>query len=158
MAITLSAAVAIDEALRTKIYLTYELTNPTTGQVYSGRTSGYGDPDAILRKRLQNHHMVKLGFTEYEIDRTAVGQTGRVQIRGREQMLIDKNGGAQKDCDPNGKCGTSGNAIRGVAKINPKGEIYYEAAGKRWGYIAPYTGYRAGCFPLWTAGACDGGR
>lgn len=54
--------------------------------------------------------------------------------------MIDKNGRAQSDV-VNGHKGTSGNAIRGVSKFNPKGLIYHEAANKEFGNIAPYTGF-----------------
>ena len=112
------------------------------GVVYSGRTSGYGTPSEVLDKRHNNHHMTAKGFSNVEIDQVAYGEQGRLAIRGREQQLIDKNGGAQSDTI-DGHKGTSGNAIRGVSKFNPRGPIYHEAANKAFGNIAPYTGFGA---------------
>ena len=130
---------AVKEKQETKVYLTYTMTNDE-GVVYSGRTSGYGTPDEVLKRRYKNHHMIAKGFHNAKIDQVAYGEQGRLAIRGREQQLIDKNGGAQLDII-NGKNGTSGNRIRGVSKFNPLGAIYHEAANKAFGNIAPYTGF-----------------
>ena len=132
---------SIQERIESKVYMTYTMTN-SEGVVYSGRTSGYGDPVDILKKRQNNHHMTEKGFTDVSIDKIAYGEKGRLAIRGREQQLIDRHGGAQSDTI-NGHKGTSGNAIRGVSKINPKGPIYHESANNAFGNIAPYTGLGA---------------
>ena len=78
--------------------------------------------------------MSEKGFSNVQIDQIAYGEQGKLAIRGREQQLIYKNGGAQSEG------GTSGNLIRGVSKINPKGIIYHDAADRAFGNIAPYTG------------------
>ena len=83
-----------------KTYQTYRKTNPITGEIYTGRTSGTGTP-------LEN--IVK-----------------RDAIRGREQQLIDLNGGAKS------KGGTSGNKINGISDINPNKKKYLDAADKEW--------------------------
>ena len=132
---------SIQERIESKVYMTYTMTN-SEGVVYSGRTSGYGDPSDILDRRQNNHHMSEKGFSNVQIDQIAYGEKGRLAIRGREQQLIDRHGGAQSDTI-NGHKGTSGNAIRGVSKINPKGPIYHEAANNAFGNIAPYTGLGA---------------
>ena len=51
--------------------------------------------------------MVSLGFGPAEVDKAS---TNKDAIRGREQQLIEKNGGAKS------QGGTSGNAINGVSK------------------------------------------
>jgi hypothetical protein len=51
----------------------------------------------------------------------------RAEIRGREQQLIDRNGGAKRHG------GTSGNEINAIGENNPNGPVYREAARKRWG-------------------------
>lgn len=48
-------------------------------------------------------------------------------IRGREQYLIDRYGGAQS------QGGTSGNAINGISPNNKKIDIYLEATRKEFG-------------------------
>jgi hypothetical protein len=47
-------------------------------------------------------------------------------IRGREQQLIDQNGGAKK------QGGTSGNTNRGVSEKNKNAEKYNNAANKEF--------------------------
>ena len=42
---------------KTKTYQTYTKTNKETGQVFVGRTSGYGTPEQNVKRRDQNHHM-----------------------------------------------------------------------------------------------------
>lgn len=127
------------EKAESKVYMTYTMTNDD-GTVYSGRTSGYGNPEDILGKRHSKHHMAAKGFYNVKPDKVAYGEQEKLAIRGREQQLIDKNGGAQSDT-VNGHKGTSGNAIRGVSKFNPKGPVYHEAANKEFGNIASYTGF-----------------
>ncbi len=101
-----------------KTHQTYTKTNPATGQVYSGRTSGSGTPLANLAKRDKTHHMNDKGFGPAVLDKSS---TDARAIRGREQHLIDKHGGALSEG------GSSGNAIRGVSAKNKK-KAEYEAA------------------------------
>jgi hypothetical protein len=63
------------------------------------------------------------------LDKTS---TDKEAIRGREQQLIEANGGAQSQ--PNG---TSGNAINGVSPNNPKAGDYKAAAEKEFGTGSP---------------------
>ena len=98
-----------------KTYQTYTKTNPETGEVYSGRTSGYGSPRDNVAKRDQNHHMNEKGFGSAVLDETSSNKNA---IRGREQQLIDYYGGAKSEG------GTSGNAIRGIGPKNKKKKRY----------------------------------
>jgi hypothetical protein len=102
-----------------KTYQTYTKTNPTTGDVYSGRTSGTGTPAENVAKRDGNHHMNDKGFGPAELDKTSSNKNA---IRGREQQLIEANGGAKSEG------GTSGNAINGIGPNNKKKDIYIKAA------------------------------
>ncbi|HWH53221.1 MAG TPA: RHS repeat-associated core domain-containing protein [Gemmatimonadaceae bacterium] len=117
----ISAATAdVADQLRIK-FVTYTRVGPG-GQVYSGRTSGFGDPEDIVATRAAGHPERLAGFGPPKVDRWATGVQGYAAIRGREQQLIDANGGAQSDG------GTSANKIRGVSKRNPLGPIYSAAA------------------------------
>jgi hypothetical protein len=66
-------------------------------------------------------------------------------MRGREQQMIDKFGGALSDrrkagdLQPN-RNPISGNAIRSVRKDHPLGAAFHLAASLAFGNIAPYTG------------------
>ncbi|WP_146209793.1 hypothetical protein [Vitiosangium sp. GDMCC 1.1324] len=104
--------------------------------------------------RTMNHHIDENGepgnavFGPPRVDKFDVGAAvdyGRRyddaaywRIRGREQQLIDSHGGAQSDT---GKPYRTENVVRGVAKDNPQGMRFHEAATERWGQLHPYTGY-----------------
>jgi hypothetical protein len=75
-----------------KTFQTYEKTNPGNGEVYSGRTSGTGTPEENVAARDANHHMTEQGFGPAKLDKSSSNPDA---IRGREQFLIQKNGGAQ---------------------------------------------------------------
>jgi RHS repeat-associated protein len=110
----------------TKVYATYTKVNPETGQVYTGRTSGYGNPKSIVKARDASHHMNAKGFDPARPD---VSSTNRSAIRGREQMMIEHNGGARSTG------GTSGNAINGISKYNPRKQGYMNSARDEFGDI-----------------------
>jgi hypothetical protein len=106
-----------------KTHQTYTKTNPETGEVYSGKTSGTGTSEENVAKRDANHHMSDKGFGPAELDKSS---TNANAIRGREQQNIEKNGGAKS------QGGTSGNAINSVSRTNPKAEQYRRAAEKEF--------------------------
>ncbi len=68
--------------------------------------------------------MNKQGYGPAVLDQSSVH---KFAIRGREQQLIDANGGA---CS---KGGTSGNAINGVSPSNPLAPDYLDAANTEFG-------------------------
>jgi RHS repeat-associated protein len=107
-------------------YQTYTKTNPDTSKVYSGRTSGRGTPSENVDARDASHHMNKQGYGPAVLDQSSVD---KFAIRGREQQLIDANGGA---CS---KGGTSGNAINGVSPSNPLAPDYTDAANTEFGRL-----------------------
>ena len=141
---------------RQLIYVTYRKTNPVTGQVYIGRSRGYGTPQQIVAARDRVHHMTSLGFGPARLDRSAratlpIGRRwadpAYQAIRGREQQMIDYYGGAWSDVGRGGshilnrnRLTRSGNAIRGVAAINPLGRSFDAAATAAFGRRARYTG------------------
>jgi RHS repeat-associated protein len=103
-----------------KTYTTYTREKP--GTVYSGRTSGKGTPQQQVAARTSRaDHQAKTaqGYGPAKVDKNSPNANA---IRGREQQLIEKNGGAQS------QGGTSGNAINGVAPSNPNAETYQKAA------------------------------
>jgi RHS repeat-associated protein len=101
-----------------KTYETYTKRNVQTGEVYTGRTSGNGTPEQNVANRDTNHHMNDKDFGPAELDKSSSNPDA---IRGREQQMIEANGGAQS------QGGTSGNAINGVADRNPNREQYMKA-------------------------------
>ena len=115
-----------DGKANTKTYQTYTKYNPTTGEIYSGRTSGMGTAIDNVAKRDANHHMNAKGFGPAILDKSSSDYNA---IRGREQMLIVKNGGAKS------VGGTSGNAINGIGATNKKKDIYINAARGEFGDI-----------------------
>ncbi|SEN74175.1 hypothetical protein SAMN05216436_1211 [bacterium A37T11] len=107
-------------------YQTYTKTHPETGEVYSGRTSGKGMPNDNVAKRDIGHHMNEKGFGPAELDKSSKSSDA---IRGREQQLIEHNGGAKSGG------GISGNKINGISPKNPKIERYLKAARDTFGEI-----------------------
>ncbi len=107
-----------------KTYQTYTKTNPQTGEVYTGRTSGYGTPEENIAKRDRNHHKNKDGFGPAVLDKTSDNPDA---IRGREQDMIDYHGGAKS------KGGSSGNDIQGISDGNKKRDTYLRASQEEFG-------------------------
>ncbi|MHB8254361.1 MAG: RHS repeat-associated core domain-containing protein [Acidiferrobacter sp.] len=105
-------------------YQTYTKTNPDTGEVYSGRTSGDSSPEANIARRDASHHMNNKGYGPAQLDKSS---TNAAAIRGREQQLIESNGGAKS------MGGTSGNAINSISPTNPNKEFYMTQAKKELG-------------------------
>jgi len=130
-AVILAGATAYD--LTQRIYITYTLGNASNGQIYAGRSSGYGNPYSIMWNRYRTHHMRSLGFSNPILDMAAQGILAYPAIRGREQQLIDHYGGVGNP--------KVGNSIRGVGRANPLGYSYWEASNAWFGYLAPFTGY-----------------
>jgi len=124
------------------IYLTYTLTHPGTGKVYSGYTSGTGLPRQIMMKRYSGHHKVAQGYIIPGLDKWLKATTSKANrhsdpsyqaIRGREQQLCDYYGGSQRDG------GSSGNDIRPVGCTNARRHIYHNAANAAFGQLHAYT-------------------
>jgi hypothetical protein len=107
-----------------KTFQTYTKPNAETGEVYSGRTSGRDTPEQNVAKRDSGHHMNEKGFGPAKLDKSSSNSDA---IRGREQQLIEKNGGAKS------QGGTSGNAINGVSPKNLKATTYKKAAENEFG-------------------------
>jgi len=109
-------------------FVTYTRT-AADGQVYSGRTSGVGDPQAIVNARARQHPDRLDGFGSPVVDVWATGPQGYVAIRGREQQLIDAHGRAQSEG------GRSANIRRGVNKtVSP---LFEAAATAKFGPPPP---------------------
>ncbi|OJT21868.1 hypothetical protein BO221_24200 [Archangium sp. Cb G35] len=146
-----------------RIYVTYTKLSKATRRSYSGRTSMVIDlnkdleaqADLAVASRDLNHHVNQdendepksAGFLPAVRDEFDVGiavnyanRYGDVaywRIRGREQQLIDLHGGAQSDHQAPYR---TENLQRGVAKDNPLGRLFHDAATKHWGQLHPYTG------------------
>lgn len=123
-----SAAASINDAidgLKDRIQLrlvTYTRVGPD-GQVYSGRTRGFGHPQAIVEARARRHPERLRHFAPPTYDVWApFSFEALIAIRGREQQLIDAHGGAQTEG------GTSANIGR---EINRAASPIFEAAATR---------------------------
>lgn len=66
------------------------------------------------------------GFGPAVLDKSS---TNKDAIRGREQQLIDSNGGAKS------QGGTSGNAIRGIGLNNKNRDRYMNSATDEFGEL-----------------------
>jgi RHS repeat-associated protein len=109
------------------LYVTYTRVNPKTGQVYAGRTGGYGTPEELVHRRSLGQPLLKAeGFRSPTVDQWS---TNRAAIRGREQQLIDFYGGAKS------VGGSARNMINGVADFNLNRPIYMGAARAEFGNL-----------------------
>ena len=114
-----------DDDNRQKTYQTYTRYNRYTGQCYSGRTSGYGSPEENVKARGQQQTTLNLeGFRPPVLDRSSEFSDA---IRGREQQLIELNGGARSSG------GTSRNLINGISSFNPFRQYYLDSANAIFG-------------------------
>ena len=69
---TVSAGSKVSDTVNSsKTYQTYTKTNPTTKEIYSGRTSGTGTPLENIARRDANHHMNNKGFGPAKLDKTS---------------------------------------------------------------------------------------
>ncbi|MHA6890516.1 RHS repeat-associated core domain-containing protein [Ralstonia pseudosolanacearum] len=120
----------LKELTRKKTYQTYTRYNPRTGKCYSGRTSGYDDPKTNVKNRGYGQAALNAeGFLPPVLDRSSPNYSS---IRGREQQLIQLNGGAQS------AGGSSRNLINGISPLNPAGPfIYIPSAMVEFGVPVP---------------------
>lgn len=103
----------------TKTYQVYIKVNLATGEVYTGRTSGTGEPEDNVARRDASHHMNAKGFGPAQL---MYSSSNPDAIRGQEQIMIENYGGARRSG------GASGNEINGVSARNSRIEEYREAA------------------------------
>jgi hypothetical protein len=146
---------------RGRIYVTYRKFIKKTKLYYSGRTSMVVDrsvpldvqAELAVHFRDMNHHIdeneepknAPLNAARLDVFDvgTAIDYDQRYddpaywRIRGREQQMIDFYGGAQSDT---GKPYRTENIVRAVAKDNPRGKRFHDAATTRWGQLHRYTG------------------
>jgi RHS repeat-associated protein len=119
-------------------YVTYTKTKyekDGSRNVYTGRTSGWTNNDfpsqaevLAATQRRESQHSI-LNSEDYEpaiVDKVSLTKAA---IRGREQQMIDFNGGAQSEG------GSSRNKIRGVSRTNKKRHIYQSAAKAEFGSL-----------------------
>jgi RHS repeat-associated protein len=118
-------------------YVVYLKTNKTTGQLYIGRTSGFGTPEQVLKRRDASHEYNTLGFGPAVVHSALmnVGSAiGYPAMRGREQQVIDFFGGVGSPM--------IANRIRGISMSRPiMGRFYWMMSNTQFGPLAPYTGY-----------------
>ncbi len=113
-------------------YVVYIKTD-ASGEVYVGRTRGFGTPDQVVKRRDANHHMKGYGPAVVHSALMNVGSLqGYPAIRGREQQVMDFYSSQGY---------TLGNSIRGVSPINPLGKVYWGASTLYFGPLMPYTGF-----------------
>ena len=119
------------------MYVSYTKYNPSTGQVYVGRTSGYGDPSMLVKMRDYGHKDKDIeGFLPALLDRalpaTLPYDARQLDpmyqaIRGREQLYIDHLKGPQSI-----KCR---NEINGISPLNPMRNTYLTMGKTLGGFL-----------------------
>ena len=113
-------AVGGTSAART--FQTYTKINSDTGDVYVGRTSGYGTPLENLARRDASHAYNGLGFGPGQLEQSSESYAA---IRGQEQQLIEQ----YQDM------GISANKINGISPTNPNRDWYLRSAEQEFGSV-----------------------
>jgi len=109
-----------------KTYTTYTRDHPAR-PTYSGKTSGTGTPEQQVAKRTaQPDHQAKTadGYRPATVDKNSSNPDA---IAGREQRLIESNGGAQS------QGGASANKINASSPSNPRHEARMQACKSEFG-------------------------
>jgi hypothetical protein len=119
-----SVEAVADAAKSAKTYQTYTKPSQKGGPDYVGRTSGKGTPQQNVANRDKGHQKTREGYGPARLDKSS---TNPQAVRGREQQMIEKNGGAQS------QGGTSANKINGIADKNPAGPACRAASNKEFG-------------------------
>ena len=119
----------VDTNASTTTHQTYQKTNEKTGEVYSGKTSGKGTPEQNVANRDKKPDHQQKNEDGYGPAKLEQSSTNKSAVRGREQQLIDKNGGAKS------QGGTSGNKIQGIRNANPHRQECLDAAKKEFGNL-----------------------
>jgi RHS repeat-associated protein len=130
--ITLSSTVeTTTEQPATFYYVTYTKTNPTTGEVYVGRTSGYGSPQAAVNARDVKHHM----GSDYgpAVVSTYLPATipGGYPSRGLDPSYHAIRGSEQFQIEMYRNLGISANSINGISPTNKERMTYLNEAVKQ---------------------------
>jgi hypothetical protein len=114
-------------------YVTYTKTNATTGEVYVGRTSGYGTPQQIVNARDVNHHMNSLGYGP-AVPSTSAPATlpGGYATRALDPSYWAIRGSEQLQIEAYRKLGISGNSYNGISPSNPNLGKYIKEALKKF--------------------------
>ncbi|WP_454901164.1 RHS repeat-associated core domain-containing protein [Variovorax boronicumulans] len=112
-------------------YQTYTRWNPLTNECYTGRTSGTGTAEQNIARRMSaadHRALTEEGFRSGVLDRSS---TNRGSIRGREQQVLELNGGARRSG------GSSRNEINGIGRWNFRGPSYLWQATAEFGTPTP---------------------
>ncbi|MFV0506788.1 MAG: RHS repeat domain-containing protein, partial [Bacteroidales bacterium] len=107
-------------------YVTYTKTS-ADGQVYVGRSSGYGDPASIVARRDANHHMTGYGTATLSTFAPAT-IPGGYATRALDPSYWAIRGSEQVQIEAYRKAGISGNSINGIGPNNPNLQKYLDAA------------------------------
>jgi hypothetical protein len=113
----------VDSQQKERTYQTYTKTNPETGQVYSGRASGFGTPlENLARREAAGHDWTAKGYGPAVLDQTSSSYSA---IRGREQMLKDHYQGL----------GIAAPQDNPISPRNPNRQNYLNAAVEAFGNL-----------------------
>jgi len=115
----------IDEKYKDKIFVLYQkekILKDGTKLIYIGRSSGFGSPTDIVRKRDFGHHMKAKGYGDAVLLQEYTTNSYSA-IRGSEQALINRYF----------NLGIGGNAINGISPNNKNKSVYIESAVEAFG-------------------------
>ena len=113
-------------------YVTYTKTNFITGEVYVGRSSGYGSPERAVKTRDYGHHKLNdLGFSPAVLSTYAKAtKIGGYGARGLDYSYWKIRGSEQLQIEHYRYLGISANDRNGIGSSNPRIIDYLKAAYK----------------------------
>jgi hypothetical protein len=110
-------------------YVTYLKINPTNGFVYVGRSSGYGTPANIVKRRDSKHHMTSKGYGPAVLSTFAPATIpGGYARRALDPSYWAIRGSEQLQIEHYRSLGISGNINNGIGPNNPDITKYFNAA------------------------------
>jgi hypothetical protein len=114
-----------EETKRAFYHITYQM-NDGKGNVYVGRTSGYGTPTELAEKRASNHHASNRGFLKSSVVPTIAAEslTGSYDTRDFDPAYYFIRGAEDIQIKIYKEEGNSGNAIMGISESNQKKDVY----------------------------------
>ncbi len=139
--VILGEAISARRNQQNRIQCTYVKTKGT--ERYYGRTSGLANETceiAVERRDQRNRELNRENFSPALLEEEGMGPQGYLQIRGREQQLIDTHL-SESPTDNAIDAPNVRNRIRGVARANPAGCLYWTESTLAFGPISLYTGF-----------------
>ena len=106
-------------------YILYDLSGNANGLIYTGRASGYGTGEQILKKRLASHHMHK-AYPKADLIHTIPGKNHAFSFRYSDPAYWAIRGMEHARIKFHKSLNISANTRGGIGNSNTRGSLYEE--------------------------------